>query len=122
MTGDRANPSQAAPRGPDDPPPPLAPRGLKAAVMIMGLLLIGGFMALFSAIVYRAVKPGPGAVSEVAGFGEIEALIGEDAEIGAIGLDGDRLAVQIRGPGGPEIILFDLSRGRELGRIRLRPE
>ena len=88
----------------------------------MGVLLIVGFMVLFSAIVYRTVKPRPDALPEVPGFGEIEALIGKEADVGAVHLDGDRLAVQIIGPGGPEIILFDLRRGDELGRIRLKRE
>jgi hypothetical protein len=118
MTGDRASSPQTAPQGADELPPARASRGLKTAVIVMGVLLVVGFIALFSAIAYRAVKSGGRAAS----FGEIGAVIGKDAEIGAIDLDGDRLAVQIKGPRGPEIILFDLSRGRELGRIRLQPE
>jgi hypothetical protein len=122
MTGEGSNPSQAAPRGPDDLPPPLAPRGLKAAVVIMGVLLVVGFIALFSAIVYRAVKSGPGVRSQAAGFGEIEALIGEGERIGTMQLEGNRLAVELFGPRSRQIVLFDLATGRELGRIRFNPE
>jgi len=114
--------SQAEPAGAEGPTARPAPRGLKAAVIIMGAVLVVGFIVLFSTIVYRAVKSGAGAPSGAKGFGEIEALIGKDAEIAGMHLDGNRLAVQIRGPGGPEIILFDVRRGQEIGRIRLKPE
>ena len=88
----------------------------------MAVLLVVGFIALFSAIAYRAVKPGAEAMSEVAGFGEIEALIGKGERIGAIQLDGNRLAVELFGPDSRQIVLFDLGTGRELGRIRFKPE
>jgi hypothetical protein len=122
MTGEGSNPSQAEPRRPDDPPPPPAPRGLKATVVIMGVLLVVGFMALFSTIVYRAVKPGPGARSEAPGFGETEAPIGKGERIGTMQLEGNRLAVELFGPDSRQIVVFDLATGRELGRIRLKPE
>lgn len=86
--------------------------------MVMGLLLIVGFIALFATIVYRAVAP----ARQAAGFGQIEAPIARQGRIGALHLDGDRLAVEVAGPEGAEIILFDVRRGRELGRIRLKPQ
>jgi len=92
----------------------------------MGVLLILGFIALFATIVYRAVNPARDAGAEIRveenGFAAIEALIGREARVGSIAIEGDRLAVEVEGADGAEIILFDLSRGRELGRIRFRRE
>ena len=125
------HPSQAELSGDGGAPKP-PPRGLKAAVIIMGVMLVVGFIVLFSAIAYRAVNPGsrpesgPGSGEDAAvrsgeaGFGTIDALIGKAARIGAMGLDGDRLAVETVGPDGSEIIMFDVRRGRELGRIRFK--
>lgn len=41
------------------------------------------------------------------------------ASIGAMALDGDRLAVRLDGPGGGEIVIYDLARGEEIRRIRV---
>lgn len=117
--------SQPDQPGTGDAAPPPHYRGLKTAVIVMGVLLVVGFIVLFSAIVYRAVKLGAqdGAdPREVKGaFGEIIAGISRQGRVGAVTLDGDRLAVTVEAPTGSEVILFDVRRGHELGRVRLTP-
>lgn len=92
----------------------------------MGVLLIVGFIVVFSTIIYRAVNPPPpgsgAGASSRAGFGDLEAILPPGGRIGDMILDGDRLAVRVDGPLGSEILVFDVRRGRQLGRIQLRPE
>lgn len=87
----------------------------------MGILLVVGFTVVFSTIIYRAVKIAPGESAAAAaqrGFGVIEAGRSAGAQIGRVILDGDRLAVELHDEAGGEIVIFDLRRGGELGRIR----
>lgn len=91
----------------------------------MGVLLVVGFTVVFSTIVYRAVNPvavghAPAGAS-APGFA-IEVARAAPARLGAMSLEGDRLAVEFSGPDGSEIVIFDLRRGRELGRIRFVAE
>jgi hypothetical protein len=111
----------AAADGEDLPPAPQY-RGLKTAVVIMGIILVAGFILVFSTIIYRAVKLGDepaGDARPKRGFDALEASLAPDARVSHMALDGDRLAVTVSAPGGSEIILFDIRRGQELGRIRL---
>lgn len=90
----------------------------------MGVLLVVGFIVVFSTIIYRAVNPPPpgAGASSRAGFGDLEAVLPLGGRIGDMILDGDRLAVRVDGPLGSEILVFDVRRGRQLGRIQLSPE
>ena len=104
---------------------PPSHRGLKTAVWVMGILLVAGFIVVFSTIIYRSVKLGSqdGAAAPVSrrGFEPVEAALAPGAVLEAVVVDGDRLAATTRlaNGGGSEIILFDIRRGQELGLIRL---
>lgn len=99
-------------------------RALKIAVIVMGILLVGGFAFVLAAIVYQASK---GAQS-AAGWGslpaaiETELPIPKDATITALALDGDRLALHLNSAAGPEIAVVDLKTGKLIARIRLAPQ
>jgi hypothetical protein len=44
------------------------------------------------------------------------------AAVTAMSLDGNRLAVQLAGPSGPEIAVIDLATGEIVAHVRLKPQ
>lgn len=100
-------------------------RLLKLAVIVMGLVLVGGVVALLSVIVYQARQLGTtgadGAAAPAAGA-PLELPLPPGADVSRLALDGDRLAVQVDGPQGREILVLDLKSGAVLARVRLRPQ
>lgn len=44
------------------------------------------------------------------------------AHVGAMALDGDRLALRVEGENGGEIVIYDLTRGAVVQRIRVTPQ
>ncbi len=97
-------------------------RVLKFAVIVMGILLVGGFAFVLAAIVYQASRGGQSGVASGGEAVPAELQIPKDASITAMSLDGDRLALHLQSPGGPEIVVIDLKTGKTLARIRLKPE
>jgi hypothetical protein len=102
-------------------------RVLKVAVIVMGLLLVGGFAFVLAAIVYQASQGGQGgAVGAGAGTSlngvESELPIPKDATVISLALDGDRLALHLNSAAGPEVVVVDLKTGKVVARIRLKPQ
>ena len=101
-------------------------RVLKIAVIVMGLLLVGGFALVLAAIVYQASRGGQDAAIAPAaapmGGVETELLVGKDTSVTALSLDGDRLALHLNSAAGPEIAVVDLRSGKIVARIKLKPE
>jgi hypothetical protein len=99
-------------------------RVLKVAVIVMGLLLVGGFAIVLAAIVYQASRGGQdGAAAGPAVNGlDAELPIAKDATVGALSLDGDRLAIHLNSAAGPEIAVVDLKTGKVVARVKLRPQ
>ena len=98
---------------------------LKVAVIVMGLLLVGGFAFVLAAIVYQASRGGQdgAAAGGAAPNGvETELAIAKDATVGVLSLDGDRLAIHLNSGAGPEIAVVDLKTGKIVARIRLKPQ
>lgn len=102
---------------------------LKIAVIMMGLLLVGGFAFVLAAIVYQASRGGqstPSAEAEATAGGRTPALselpIPKDATVTSLALDGDRLALHLSSPAGGEIAVIDLRSGKVIARIKLKPE
>src|SRR5689334_15847361 len=93
---------------------------LKVAVIVMGLLLVGGFAFVLAAIVYQASRGGqstPSTAAEAAAgagtsgaattaFSELS--IPKNATVTSLALDGDRLALHLTSPAGAEIAVIDL--------------
>src|SRR5665648_361538 len=77
-------------------------RLLKIAVIVMGILLVGGFAFVMAAIVYQASHLGQGkarkaaapAAPAVSGV-ETALTIPPDATVTSLALDGDRLALHL---------------------------
>jgi hypothetical protein len=97
-------------------------RVLKIAVIVMGILLVGGFAFVLAAIVYQASRGGQGRPAEASSPVATELHIPKDATIGTLALDGDRLALHLNSAAGPEILVLDLATGKTLARVRLKPE
>ena len=99
-------------------------RLLKIAVIVMGLLLVGGFAFVLAAIVYQASRGGQDGAAAGAVLNGIEAElpVAKDATVGALSLDGDRLAIHMNSEGGPEIVVLDVKTGTVLARIKLKPQ
>lgn len=102
-------------------------RMLRLAVIVMGILLVGGFAFVLAAIVYQASHPAQVAkVSAGAGLNEgapsIDLPVPRDASLAGVALDGNRLAVQLNGGAGPEIVVIDLGTGKIVAQVRLKPQ
>jgi hypothetical protein len=103
-------------------------RILKVAVIAMGLLLVGGFAFVLAAIVYQASRPaqvaaGRSATDSLTQSGlTIDLPVPRDASVGALSLDGNRLAVQLNGSAGAEIAIIDLASGKIVAQVRLKPQ
>jgi hypothetical protein len=103
-------------------------RMLKIAVIVMGVLLVGGFAFVLAAIVYQASRPAQDAsvtgARVVPGEGalSIDLPVAAGAAVSAMSLDGNRLAVHLNGPAGPEIAVIDLATGKVVAHVRLKPE
>jgi hypothetical protein len=95
---------------------------LKVAVIVLGILLVGGFAFVLATIVYQASKGGQSGASAPAEATFAELHIPKDATVSTVALDGDRLALHLQSSEGSEIVVIDLSTGATLARIRLKPE
>ncbi len=100
-------------------------RLLKIAVIVMGILLVGGFAFVMSAIVYQAsnlsqstAEPEPSAASAVAA----DLVVPEGMAISQMALGDNRLAVHMTGPRGAEIRIIDLGTGKVVTRIPVKGE
>lgn len=103
-------------------------RILKIAVIVMGVLLVGGFAFVLAAIVYQASRPaqvgvgmGP-TVSAGQGIRSIDLPIPRNATVAGVSLDGNRLALHLNGASGPEIAIIDLASGKVIAHVRLKPQ
>jgi len=97
-------------------------RLLKIAVIVMGLLLVGGFAFVLAAIVYQASQISKESTASAPALGGVEAelAIPSDATVTSFALDGDRLALHLQSSAGPEIVVIDLKTGKVLTRIKLK--
>ena len=99
-------------------------RMLKIAVIVMGVMLVGGFAFVLAAIVYQASRPAQDAsvagVQAVPGQ-SIDLPVAAGAAVSAMSLDGNRLAVHLNGPAGPEIAVIDLATGKVVAHVKLKP-
>jgi hypothetical protein len=102
-------------------------RILKIAVIVMGVLLVGGFAFVLAAIVYQASRPAQDAgvtatrVAPGQGGLNIDLPVPAGAAVSAMSLDGNRLAVHLNGPAGPEIAVIDLATGNVVAHVKLKP-
>lgn len=102
-------------------------RILKIAVILMGILLVGGFAFVLAAIVYQASRPAQDKTAVSAallpgkGTVMLDLPIPREAAVSGLALDGDRMAVTLGGAA-PEIVVIDLGSGDVVARVRLKPQ
>jgi hypothetical protein len=96
-------------------------RVLKIAVIVMGVLLVGGFSFVMAAIVYQASNLGEkkSPLSGVAPAPQGELRLPQGASLTSMALDGDRLALHLKTDAGSEIAVIDIVSGKVLSRIPL---
>jgi hypothetical protein len=108
-------------------------RALKVLVIVMGVLLVAGIIALGFAVQYRINHPRPGAAGSPAAAGP---AIGPASAVNAMTLDlpqgakvagaeasGERLVVRVElATGGEELIIVNLATGVPMATITLRPK
>lgn len=101
-------------------------KALKIAVIVMGVLLVGGFALVLGAIVYQASRLGQdnrgAAAPPMSDQGATQVAVPQGASVTAMDLDGGRLALHLDGDGGPEVMIIDLGSGKVLARFKLKPE
>ena len=92
---------------------------LKALVVVMGVLLVGGTAALIVAIVDRASHRTPS--SSGRGFDPVAVDLPVGARVLAAEFAGDRILVRVGlADGGEQLILIDTRNGARLGTVDLR--
>jgi hypothetical protein len=95
-------------------------RGLKILVVIMGVLLVGGFAALVSVIAERVSHRAPEAVAALP-FTAPPIELPKGARIETVSTGPDRIVVSaILEDGARELVIIDMATGRQLGTIPLR--
>jgi len=92
-------------------------RAIKAAVYIMGVLIVIGMVALVAAIIIKAER----GKTAAAGLGDLKLAVPAGASITGSHLDGDRLIIDIASPQGGEVVIVDVRKGKVLGRVKLTP-
>jgi hypothetical protein len=119
----------AATREPDNTPLPgtvFTPRQvrvLKIAVIVMGILLVGGLALVLATIAYQASTGGKHkGIPPLRAESDIEFAIPKDAAVTSLALDGDRLALHFKSSAGQEVAIIDLKTGKVVSRIRLKSQ
>jgi len=91
-------------------------RLLKYLVIVLGVLLIGSFVAVFAIIGYRLAHPR--ATTAPAESKEIALPVGAGTQLGQFVMDGDRMALHLKGKDDEEVIVLDVRRGLILSRVK----
>jgi len=96
-------------------------RALKLLVVVMGVMLVAGTIALIAAVVIRG-RNGSVASLERAASASIAVELPPGARIAMTEMAGDRLLVRLTLPqGGEQLLVFNLSTGARIATIELRP-
>ena len=95
-------------------------RALKLLVVVMGIMLVGGFATLVAVIAQRAAQRQP-AVTPAQPFAAAPIELPAGARIETMAVGPDRLVIHMVLPdGNRELLIIDLASGRRLGAIPLR--
>lgn len=96
---------------------------LRVAVIVMGVLIVGGLITVIARIGYLVTRSGPSVqVQSEALAPDVRAALPAGAQIRQIALDGNRLAIHYDTPAGSGIAILDVGSGRSLSRIMIVPE
>ena len=122
MTIQAPTPDNVQPDGMDGAPA-RKHKALLAVVIILGVLLIAGFVLVIATIVIRVSQSGADGTGKSAATqpgAVIESPVAAGAKVEMMRLDGGMLALQVRAPEGPaEILVYDVKKRLLLSHIRL---
>jgi hypothetical protein len=92
-------------------------RGLKAAVIILGALILLAFGALVAGLILGG---GPRTPARNAPY-QVALPAAAGSRIGEARIDGNRLLLRLDGANGSELVVMDAPSGRVIGRVTLTP-
>ena len=105
----------------DDLPLPRSVMVLKAAVYLMGIVLVAGFAFLVYTLVSRAYLQPAAQLDATAAAQQVKLAPGESIQ--SLSLDRNLLALQVkRGDGTTFILIHDISRGETVRQIDVKAE
>ena len=103
------------------PAPAYAPLWLKVLVIVMGLLIVAGFVVIAAEIARRMSTPNTGRSPAATSFTERIALPA-GARVVSVTSAGDRVVVHVETPGGPaSAYIVDPRNGALLGTVEFAP-
>jgi hypothetical protein len=95
-------------------------RGLKALVIVMGVMLVVGIAGLVVAIATRLAHHAP---PPIAAFSAPPVLLPHGSKIETMSIGSDRIVLQVDlVDGSVQLIVIDLASGRQLGTIPLQEQ
>jgi hypothetical protein len=95
-------------------------RGLKILVVVMGVMIVAGFVTLVVIIAGRVSRVGPGTASPPP-FAAAPIELPAGARLETMSVGSDRLVIDIvLSDGNRQLVIIDLATGRRLGTIPLR--
>jgi hypothetical protein len=104
-------------------------RALKVLVIVMGVVLVAGIVALGFAVQYRVNHPRPAPMATGPAIGPASAPnamtldLPQGAKVVGAEASGDRLVVRVElAGGGQELIIVNLATGAPLATVTLRPQ
>jgi hypothetical protein len=116
---DRTGPGQAGDG--EDMPLPRSVVVLKAAVYLMGIVLVAGFALLVYTLVTRVSQTPVAQLDEAGAAQQVRLAPGETIQ--SLSLDRNLLALQVKRPDGTSVILIhDISRGETVRQIEVKAE
>jgi len=105
----------------EDMPLPPSVVALKAAVYLMGLILVAGFAFLVYVLISRVSEPPVAGGDAMQLVADVELRAGEN--IKSVSLDRNLVTIHVTGAdGGNVIIVHDLNKGRNVRRIEIRTD
>jgi hypothetical protein len=93
-------------------------RVLKAVVIILGVLILLAFGALIAGFIVRLGRVETGANRPFL----VDLAAAPEATVVSSELQDNRLVLRLKAPKDEEIVILDANSGREIGRVRLKPQ
>ena len=90
---------------------------MKRVVITLGVLMVAGMMALVAGLIFKSGKNKTAVVKK--SF-KLETLLPANSTIVSTATNGDRLTVHTRSATGNQIIIYNIRKGIEVGRITLK--
>lgn len=96
-------------------------RSLKLLVIVLGILIVAAVATIMVTLVNRSGDGKGGGAGDKPWAQTLQVPAG--ATIAGFRLDGDRLVIRLAVPGKPdELRILDLTRGRQIGTVTLKPQ